>query len=321
MSNLLLSSGSWSDDWDNTPPACWNESAYAWTPDLQVYFKIKYSGGYSGSDTCAASVSWNLPDIWEANYGWFLNYVSGETGAVVQSLALTEETGTASFSYQAAGGYFSLDNYADGSSNGTPEVGAGYYLTITPTADATGPTASFTDEVTAGSLTVPFTDTSTAGDYEITGWAWDFGDGSGTSSEQNPSYTYGAAGTYTVTLTVTDSAGNTDTATGEVTVTAAATTAVRASRHQPQKKTLYLSPGETRIVSQEWAGECEERDTEVVSSEWSATDGGSLTGASLTGTLASVTYSPRGHLAALTNTVTLGNGEVLRAWRWVEAER
>src|SRR5665647_372194 len=89
--------------------------------------------------------------------------------------------------------------------------GAAPLLEITYTAfAATGsPVATFTSNVTGGSMPLPvqFTDTST-GTGPLT-YAWDFDNNGVTDSTlQNPTYTYSAAGTYSVKLTVTDSAGS-----------------------------------------------------------------------------------------------------------------
>ncbi|MFA5221141.1 MAG: PKD domain-containing protein [Methanoregula sp.] len=68
------------------------------------------------------------------------------------------------------------------------------------------PVASFTSDVTTGSvpLTVAFTDTST---NVSTSWKWTFGDGY-VSTLENPTHTYTNTGYYTVTLTVSNSAGS-----------------------------------------------------------------------------------------------------------------
>lgn len=89
--------------------------------------------------------------------------------------------------------------------------------------------------------------------------------------------------------------------------------------HLPQKKTLYCARGETRLAQQQWAGECEERNTTIESSSWAAKDGSPLSGETLAGTLASVLIAPRGN-TALSNTITLANGETLVAWMLVAVE-
>ncbi len=62
---------------------------------------------------------------------------------------------------------------------------------------------------------VEFKDLSEAGDYDITGWSWDFGDGN-TSTDQSPTYTYGSPDNTFVTLEVTDSDGNTARSTSDI---------------------------------------------------------------------------------------------------------
>jgi len=73
-------------------------------------------------------------------------------------------------------------------------------LLVTPaSASSEIPVASFTANVTNGTvpLTIRFTDTSTG--LNITAWNWSFGDGS-FSSLQNPVNTYMSAGSYAVSL-------------------------------------------------------------------------------------------------------------------------
>ena len=82
-----------------------------------------------------------------------------------------------------------------------------------------------------------------------------------------------------------------------------------------QRKTVYIAEGETRLISNKWAAECQERDTTVSSSTWEAT-GGTLASPALVGTTASVMLSAA-HDGLLTNTVTLANGEVLAVSRLV----
>ncbi len=77
------------------------------------------------------------------------------------------------------------------------------YITVSPT------TAFSADPVTgAPPLEVTFTDETAAGSFEISAWAWDFGDG-GTSEEQSPVYTYATPGVYTVSLETTTENGGT----------------------------------------------------------------------------------------------------------------
>lgn len=91
-------------------------------------------------------------------------------------------------------------------------------------------------------------------------------------------------------------------------------------RHIPQKKTLYCAEGETRLVLQEWAGECEERNTSIDSSAWEFTGSGTVTEQTLSGTRASVILAPNSN-GRLKNTVVLANGETLVAWRYVDVNR
>ncbi|WDS36231.1 hypothetical protein [Pseudoxanthomonas sp.] len=236
MSNLLSTPGLWTDYAGATPPSYWTGSAYSFVTTEAggaYHFQLALAGSPDSSDTFEATVIWDLPDVYEGTYGWFLNYVSN--GAVVESLTLSPATGSATLNITAVAGYFVLAHYADGTFASDVQYTSSF-LTITPAADVVAPPPT-------------------------------------------------------------------------------------GGRHIPQQKTLYLAEGETRIVEQKWAGECEERNTDVASSEWSATDGGLLTGASLSGTKATVIYSPAGHRAVLTNTVVLDNGETLKAWRWVEVER
>lgn len=88
----------------------------------------------------------------------------------------------------------------------------------------------------------------------------------------------------------------------------------------PQKKTVYCARGETRLVQQQWAGECDERNATIESSAWTFTDEGPLSGQALAGTLASTLIVPQGR-GTLRNTVTLSNGETLVAWWLVELQR
>jgi hypothetical protein len=85
-----------------------------------------------------------------------------------------------------------------------------------------------------------------------------------------------------------------------------------------QQKTIYALRDEVLRISKDWSAECEERDTEVESSSWSATRGG-LAGQSLEGNLAAVTCTVVSD-ETLTNTVELGNGETLKAF-WLVFEK
>jgi len=82
-----------------------------------------------------------------------------------------------------------------------------------------------------------------------------------------------------------------------------------------QLKDVQAVSGETLKVSNQWAAECEKRGTTVSLSVWESSDGATVT-AALSGTLATGTFSPTCD-STLTNTVTLANGEVLKALRRV----
>jgi hypothetical protein len=86
-----------------------------------------------------------------------------------------------------------------------------------------------------------------------------------------------------------------------------------------QLKTLHFYEGETRKVSTQWAAQCQERNVTIVSSTWAFTDEGTVTGASLTGTLATAQLKPTCG-GRLVNTVVLSNGETLIGWRLVQVE-
>ncbi len=117
-----------------------------------------------------------------------------------------------SYTYSTAGNYTVSLTAVDGNGLTDTEVKEAYVVVNEPVVL----TADFSADPTFGvaPLTVQFTDLSyaTTG-YELTSWAWDFGDG-GSSSDQNPSHEYAVNGTYTVSLTVTDATGS-DTKTAE----------------------------------------------------------------------------------------------------------
>ena len=77
------------------------------------------------------------------------------------------------------------------------------YLTVLPAP----PVASFTSNVTSGTvpLSVQFNDSSAGG--EPASWYWEFGDGNN-STLQNPVHTYIAEGNYNVNLNVTNAGGS-----------------------------------------------------------------------------------------------------------------
>ena len=73
------------------------------------------------------------------------------------------------------------------------------------------------------------------------------------------------------------------------------------------QNTLY---GETIIVSSNWTAEVESRGTTVSSSAWAFNGSATLGTAALTGSVATQPITPSTS-GVLTNTATLGNGEVL----------
>jgi PKD repeat protein len=144
---------------------------------------------------------------------------------------------------------------------------AGTY-TVNLTATNSGGSTSFQDTVTVSVQDAPvalfsadplsveannpvvFHDDSTG--YNITAWAWDFGDGVGTSTEQSPSYVYTLSGIYNVSLTVTN-AGGSDTMTKNnyITVTGPAPAASFTANVTTGEKPLTVTFTDT---SQAFAG-------------------------------------------------------------------
>lgn len=82
-------------------------------------------------------------------------------------------------------------------------------------------------------------------------------------------------------------------------------------------KTLSLADGETVKVTNNWTAEIEQRGTTVSTSLWEAT-AGTLSGAALSGAVATVLLSDAGY-GWLTNTVALANGETLINKRRISA--
>jgi hypothetical protein len=80
-----------------------------------------------------------------------------------------------------------------------------------------------------------------------------------------------------------------------------------------QLKTIEAAVDETRLVTNKWTAEIEKRGTTVSSSSWETT-AGSVSGAALSGSTATVTLAVTGR-GTLTNTVVLANGETLIAER------
>jgi PKD repeat protein len=97
-------------------------------------------------------------------------------------------------------------------------VSAHYALGTSGTAPNVAPTASFTSNASALTLSVDGSASSDP-DGTIAGYAWDFGDG-GTATGATAQHTYATAGTFTVKLTVTDNTGATGETTKTVTVNA-----------------------------------------------------------------------------------------------------
>lgn len=81
-------------------------------------------------------------------------------------------------------------------------------------------------------------------------------------------------------------------------------------------KDIQAMNGETLIVTNKWAAEAEKRATTVSASTWTYSGAGTLSGALLSDTTATVKLAPTCD-GCLENTVTLANGEVLSAVRVV----
>lgn len=85
-------------------------------------------------------------------------------------------------------------------------------------------------------------------------------------------------------------------------------------------KSVRATHGETLAIANQWAAEAKRRATTIVSSTWTYSGAGTLTGDALIGTKSTVRLTPtcRG---VLSNTVTLADGEVLVGMRAVSVER
>ena len=81
-------------------------------------------------------------------------------------------------------------------------------------------------------------------------------------------------------------------------------------------KDIQAMRGETLQVANNWTAEAEKRGTTVSASTWTYSGAGTLSGASLDASKASVSIAPTCS-GCLTNTVTLANGEALTAVRSV----
>lgn len=83
-----------------------------------------------------------------------------------------------------------------------------------------------------------------------------------------------------------------------------------------QGKTIYAETDEIRKVTNEWAALVEQRGSSIASSSWEVTGSLTLGTEALTSTTATAMVTVGGS-GAVTNTITLANGEVLSAWRGV----
>lgn len=83
-----------------------------------------------------------------------------------------------------------------------------------------------------------------------------------------------------------------------------------------QDKTFHCEIGETRLVTRNWAQECERRGTTLASSTWAWGGGGTISEAATSGFVSSVMLDPQSS-GVLKCTATFGNGEVVCAWRQV----
>lgn len=83
-----------------------------------------------------------------------------------------------------------------------------------------------------------------------------------------------------------------------------------------QGKTIYAEADEVRKVTNEWAAFAEQRGSSVASSSWEVTGNLTLGTEALSGTTATAMVTVGGS-GAVSNTVTLANGEVLSVWRGV----
>ena len=84
-------------------------------------------------------------------------------------------------------------------------------------------------------------------------------------------------------------------------------------------KDIQAMNGETLIVTNKWTAEAEKRATTFSASTWTYSGAGTLSGASLSGTTATIKLAPT-CTGVLENTVTLANGETLTAVRLVNVE-
>lgn len=130
------------------------------------------------------------------------------------------------------------------------------------------PRANFTFRPTSphANETVHFVDES-KDDLVIRDWHWDFDDGT-TSHHQNPQHRFPSAGVYDVTLTVTDAGGK----------QSSKTLPVVAENTPPRIEIEWdpLIPVQTESVY--FTADVEDPDSDVISVEWSFSDGETLSG-------------------------------------------
>lgn len=81
-------------------------------------------------------------------------------------------------------------------------------------------------------------------------------------------------------------------------------------------KDIHAMAGETLSIANNWSAEAEKRGTTVSASAWTYSGAGTLSGATLTVAKGAVNLAPTCG-GCLVNTVTLANGEVLKAERKV----
>lgn len=81
-----------------------------------------------------------------------------------------------------------------------------------------------------------------------------------------------------------------------------------------QLKDYPCEVGEIRQIAVNWAAECERRSTTLASASWAWDGSGAISDPSTSGYVATVTLDPLGS-GTLKCKATLGNGEVLCAWR------
>lgn len=86
-----------------------------------------------------------------------------------------------------------------------------------------------------------------------------------------------------------------------------------------QDKNFYCEQGETRLISRNWAAECERRGTTLASSTWAWSGGGTISEPTTSGFVSQVTLDPESS-GILKCIATFANGEVVCAWRFVQVE-